>query len=346
MANYATANLIKAQAKILAQFNQGELRVRTPEVFNSLRKNTELMIPSHNEIKNAAKRTTSEINYFARSARALGTGGEVYNHTGVGGDSNIIIPSWSVLDDKFSYDIKQANGSVFALDEMIMNEMINLNNNFSEGLEAAAANFLFSNRSGVNISTSEGTFNGTNDAFEITEGFANLLDNGYRAAQIIKSNMKINKWSGMLTVYADTIGYNKMQALASNGAGNSINTSFQFGGINWIHSVELDAKAATLLYTKGFFIAEPDMTTSVLDWMPIQNRQGFTGPDNKYGSIVHPVTGLPLALHEYSARQDGTGVNSENQSVGTQVQAFAYLSFNTAPLTVANETPLQAFALV
>lgn len=346
MANYLTANLIKYQAKIMSMFNLGELRVRTPDVFNSLRKSTEFMIPSHKEIKNAAKRTTGEVNFMARSARTLGTGGEIYNHTGTKGDSNIVVPSWTSYDDKFYYSLKQANGSVFDLDEEIMNEMINLNNNFSEGLESAAVDWIFANRSGVNVSTAEGTFNATNDAFEITEAFANLTDIGYRVAQIMKANMKINKWSGNFTVYCDTIGYNKMEALANNGAGNSINTSFQFSGMTFIHSVELDAKATSLTYSKGFYVVEPEMTTAVLDWMPVQNRQGIVTTENRYGSIIHPSTGLPLATHEYSERADESGNNSENQDVKTEVQAFTYLSFEKAPLTTADETPLYAFAIV
>lgn len=346
MANFATADLIKYQAKITAGFQAGEMRVRMPEVFNSLRKNTELMIPSHKQIKYSAKRTTGEVNYFNRTSRALGTGGEVFNHTGVVGDSSVLVPSWTPYDDKFKYSVKQANSSIYNLDEMLMAEMLNMNNNFSEGLETVAADFIHANRSGVNVSTAEGTFNGTNDVFEITEAFSNLTDTGYRALQIITSNMRINKWSGMYTIYADTIGYNKMQALANNGAGNSINTSFQFGNVMFIHSPELDAKAAALLYTKGYFIVEPENATCVLDWMPEQNRNGLVTPENKYGTLIHPATGLPLATHEYMARADESAGAGENQDVKVEVQVFTYLSLNTAPLTTADETALYAFALV
>lgn len=346
MANYLTANLTKYQAKITQSFQAGELRVRTPEVFMSLRRNTELMIPSHKEIKNAAKRTTGEVNFFARSTRALGTGGEIHNHVGVHGDSAILVPSWTPYDDKFAYSIKQANGSVYALEEQVTNEMVNVNNNFSEGLESIAASFIHTNRSGVNISTAEGTFNGTNDVFEITEAFGNNIDTGYRAIQIILSNMRINKWSGPNIIYCDTLGYNKAQALSAQGSGNGINTSFQFGVDTFIHSPELDALSAALLYTKGYYVVEPDGNSAVLDWMPVQNRLGETGPDNKYGSLIHPTTGLPLAFHEYAARADGTVTNGEPQDVKKEVQIFSYLSLNHTPLTVTDETPFYAFALV
>lgn len=346
MANYDTADLIKYQAKILSQYNAGELRVRTPDVFNSLRRGTELMIPSHKEIKNSAKRTTGEVNFFARSSRSLGTGGEIYNHTGAKGDSAVVVPSWTAYDDKFTYDNKQANGSVYDFDDMMMNEMINLNNNFSEGLEGAAVNWVFANRSEVNTGTVEGSFNATNDAFEIVESFSNLVDTGYRTTQITKTNLKINKWSGSATFYCDTVSFNKFQTLANQGSNNSINTSFQYGNDTFIHSVEMDAKAASLSYTNGFWVAVPDGNTSTLDWMPVQNRIGEVGPDNVYGSLIHPSTGLPLATHKYAARADQSSAGSENQAVKTEVQAFSYVSFNHSPLTTADETPMYAYALV
>lgn len=346
MANYALADLTKYQAKVTAGFQAGELRVRMPDVFNSLRKSTEMMIPSHNQIKYSAKRTTGEVNFFARSTRALGTGGEVYDNTGVRGDSNVVVPSWTPYDDKFKYSIKQANSSIYSLDDELMNELVNLNNNFSEGLEAAAATYLNANRSGVNVSTAEGTFNATNDAFEITEDYTDIGSTGYRSLMIIKSNLKINKWNGSNTIYCDTIGYNKMSVLANQGSGNQYNTSFQFGTDTFIHSPELDAASATLLYTKGYFIAVPDGNTAVLDWMPEQNRNGVVTTENKYGTLIHPATGLPLATHEYSERADESAAGGENQDVVVQVQAFTYLSFNMAPLTAAGESPLYAFALV
>lgn len=312
----------------------------------SLRENTEMMIPSHKEIKNSAKRTTGEVNFFARSSRALGTGGETHNHTGARGDSAILVPSWTSYDDKFKYSAKQANGSVYELDEEIMNEMVNVNNNFSEGLETVASDFIHNNRSGVNISTAEGTFNAANDAFEITEAFDNLTSTGYRFVQIMKSNLRINKWSGPVKFYCDTLAFNKIQALANNGAGNSINTSFQIGADTYIHSPELDAKAAVLLYTKGYVIAEPDGNSAVLDWQPIQNRQGLVGPDGRYGMIIHPVTGLPLATHEYTERADESASNGDVQDLKTEVQIFTYLSLNGTPLTTTDETVFYAFALV
>ena len=346
MANYLTANLVKYQAKLTQQFQAGELRFRDPVVFNSLRRSTEIMIPSHNEIKNAAKRTTGEVNYIARSSRSLGTSGEVYNHTGTKGDSAVLVPSWTPYDDKFYYSIKQANNSVFSLDDELMGQMINLNNNFTEGLESAAASYIHSNRSGVNVYARQGEFNETNDVFEIAENTGTATSEGYRTVQIIKSAMTANKWSGVITLYCDTLFYDKMEFLNSQGAGNQWNTQFQYGNVNFVKSYELDALAVALGYEDGYCIAVAENNTAVLDWIPVQNRQGFVGPDNRYGTIIHPTTGLPLATHEYSERADESGNNSYDQDVKTELQAFSYISFNHAPLTTSDETPLLAFGYV
>ena len=347
MANFLTANLVKYQAKITQMFQAGELRFRNPAVFNFMRRSTEIMIPSHNDIKNAAKRTTGEINYFNRTSRSLGTGGEIYNHTGAKGDSSVLVPAWSAKDDKFYYSLKQANESVFSLDDQVMSEMINMNINFAEGLESFAASYLHTNRSGVNTATRQGTFNAINDVFEITENDTNIKSTGFRAIQISKSTMEVNKWTGTpFTFICDTLAFDKFEALAAQGAGNSDNLQFQYSGVEFIKSVEMDALAVALGYTDGYWIAAPTGMISMLDWIPVQNRQGIITKVNKYGTIIHPTTGLLLGTHEYEARADESGNNSENQDVKFENQTFIYLSPNHAPLTTSDETPLQAFAFV
>lgn len=347
MANFLTANLVKYQAKITQMFQAGELRFRDPRVFDFMRRSTEIMIPSHTEIKDAAKRTTGEVNYMARSSRSLGTSGEIYNHTGSKGDSAVLVPSWTPYDDKFYYSLKQANGSVFELDEQIMLEMTNMFINFSEGLESAAATYLHNNRSGVNSYDRQGTFNGTNDVFEIKQDTTNILSTGYRAVQIMKSAMDANKWRGYaLTAVCDTVMFDKLEALANQGSGNSDNLSFQYSGIEFIKSVELDALAVALGYDDGYCVVVPMGQVACLDWIPPQNRAGIDTKVNKYGTLVHPSTGLTLATHEYPTRADETANNGRNQDVKNEVQGFVYLSLNSAPLTTADEEPIQAFAFV
>jgi hypothetical protein len=347
MANNATAILNKYQAKITQMFQAGELRFRQPAVFNSLKASTEVMIPSHTQIKNAAKRTSGEVNYVARTKRSLGTGGEIHNHSGSVGDSAILVPSWTVYDDKFKYSVKQGNDKVWETEELVQSELINMFSNFAEGLEGAAADFLHANRSGVNTYSRQGTFNATNDVFEVTQDVTDIMKTGYRAVQIVKSAMDFNKWSGStLVMYCDTVWYDKHQALAQQGSGNNLDLSFNFSGVEFIKSVELDAKAVALGYTDGYCVVAPFGTLATMDWIPMQNRNGLVTTVNSYGTIIDPNTGLAMATHEYEARSDESGGAGDVQDVSREIQAFTYLSFNHAPLTTADETPLQAFAFV
>ena len=159
--------------------------------------------------------------------------------------------------------------------------------------------------------------------------------------------MDINKWRGVAhTFICDTVAFDKFEALAAQGAGNSNNLQFQYSGVEFIKSVEMDALAVALGYTNGYWIAVPMGMASMLDWIPVQNRMGISTKVNQYGTIIHPSTGLLLATHEYEARADESGENSENQDVKFENQTFTYLSPNHAPLTTADETPLQAFAFV
>lgn len=341
MSYQTNSALVNAQARLLNAFQAGELRFRMPVTFMEFLRNTAIMFPDYAGLRTREDRPV-DAKYFTRSARSLGTG-RSHNHTGSVGASGSLTPSWTTYNDVFVSTLKQGDNNVFSLDEMTTNELNNLVANFAEGTETLATNYLFNNRSGVNTATVEGTFNGTQDAFEITESA-----NGDRAAQITKQIMHINKYSGNYTIFCDTVAFNKFEFQANQGTGNSQNLSFQFMGINFVHSVELAALAGGLAapYTNGFWIAVPDGMISALPWIPIQNRQGVQTKENQYGTILNPVDGLQYAVHSYEERVDGTSTGGFTQDVKTEVEGSIDLAFEHAPLTTANETPIQAFAFV
>lgn len=340
MANYNPSNLAKAQAKLLGNFQAGELRFREPAVFKSLIRNAGIMFPDAAGLRTREDRAVEA--YFAtRSSRAL-TGARSENHTGAIGDSSVLTPSWTPFVDGFATSLKRSDNNVYTSVEVLQHEMSQVIANFAEGLEAGASSFLFASRSAVNVSTVQGTFNGTNDAFEITEG-----TEGDRAMQITKSNMNINKYNGVYDVYCDTIAFDKFEKDANQGAGNSVNLQFNFTNTNFIHSVDMNALAAGLSYTKGFWIAVPVGMAAALPWIPIQNRQGIITKENMYGTFSNPVDSLLYGVHSYEARADTSATNGATQDVTTEWQISLDVAFDHAPLTAGSgETPLMAFALV
>ena len=343
MANRATAKLVKAQAKLLGAFQSQELRYRNPVTYLAFKLSSPIMFPGWDALRTREDRTI-ETNYKLRASRALGTGGRIHNHTGVKADTGTLTPSWDSYDDAFNMSLKQADNSLYNEDEQMAQEIQEVVSNFAEGLETVAVNYVFSNRSGVNTATVEGSFDATDDVFKITES-----TDGDRLIQITKSVMHINKHNDSnLVVFCDTVAYNKMLFKAAQGAQNSTNLSFQFNGVTFIHSVELGALGAGLVgaYAKGFWVVAEMGTFGVLPWIPKQNRRGVETKESSYSSLMNPIDGFDYAVHSYETRADDSANGGYTQDVVTQYEVSIDVAFEMAPLSTADETVFKAFALV
>jgi len=342
MANKTTANLVKAQAKLLASFQSSELRFRFPATYLALRSMSPIMFPNYDVLRTREDRTV-ETNFAARAVRALGNA-RTHNHTGVKQDTAVLTPTWSSYTDKFNMSLKQADISIYDAQEQMNQELANIVANFMEGYETAATAYLFSNRSGVNTATAEGTFDAVDDVFEIAEAKES------RAIQITKIALNANKYPDGATIFCDSISYAKFEYQAAQGASNSTNLSFQFNGVTFIHSVELGALAGALVsaYSKGFWLVVPNGTVATLPWIPVQNRRGDTSaaPLATYTNILNPVDGEVYAMHYYSVGADDSANNGYTQDVVTQYEVSQDLAFVKAPLTTASATTILAFAIV
>jgi len=341
MANYTTANLVKAQLALSGAMAKADTRFREPAVWKLFLRNSENFFPNYQALRTREDRVL-EANYFKRSQRALGAA-RAANHTGSRGDSGVLVPSFATKTDKFSMSLKQANISIFTAQEELDNEFMNSIANFMEGLDATASAALTAARTGVNPATAEGTFDAANDVFEITES-----TNGNRAIQIAKTVMNINKYKGRLTFVCDSIAFNRFQYLAAQGAQNSTNYSFQYVGIDFIHDPALTAAALVIdvTYTKGFFQVIPENMIGALTHIPKQNREGRTTSVNMYSAINNPFDGLQYALHTYETRADDGANNGYTQDVVTQFEVSLDVALEVAPLSTATESPIFAFALV
>jgi len=342
MANFATAALVKAQAKLMGKFQAGELRFRDPAVHKLFLRNTTIMMPDYEALRTREDRVV-ETNYFLRTSRTLGTG-RSHNHTGSQGDSGTLTPSWTTYNDTFVSTIKEADNKVYSMEELHMSKMENVIANFMEGLETTAINYAFNNRTGVNAATVEGTFDATDDVFQIASADAN------RATQITRMVMDINKYQGTnYSIVCDSVSFNKFMFDAAQGVSNATNTSFQFQNVEFIHAPELSALASGLVgtYTDGFWIAVPEGMIAALPWIPVQNRRGEDyGNIAAYGSILNPIDAVSYALHTYEDAVDGTGNGGYDQDVKIETEISLDIAYEHAPLSTATETPLFAFAIV
>lgn len=336
---YSPSNLVTGQAKLDDMFSEGALKEIDPVTFKAFRKNTEIMIPSHKLLRTREDRPLAAY-YKLRTLRNLANG-RSYNATGNTGTSAALVPSFTIWSDTMSTSIKLMDDNVFSWEEMYANEMRNIVLNFSAGNEKTATQFAFNNRSSVNIAVAEGAWNATNNVFEIQESVV-----GNRQMMITNSMMAENKWTGWpLTVFCDTISFNKFAFAAQQGASNFENTSFQYMGKTYIMSLELTAMAQGLGYNKGFWLAIPDGLFAVLDWIPRQNREGVNMPPYKYYTLNNPIDGLDYAAYEWYIGTDSF-TNSVSNDIQLNYQVSVDLAFEFAPLTNPAESPCQAVALV
>ncbi len=340
MSNRVNSNLVKAQARLLGAFQSSELRFRFPATYLALKAMSPVMFPNYSELRVREDRTV-ETNFAARSSRSLGSA-RTHNHTGVKGDTATLTPTWASYTDKFNMSLKQADNSLYNADEQMFQEISNVVANFMEGYETAATAYLFNNRSGVNVATAYGTFDSTNDVFEIQAADQDT------AIQITKIAMDANKYVGSMKVFCDSVAYAKFEKQAAQGVSNATNLSFQFNGVTFVHSVGLGALAVALDagYNKGFWIVVPDGTVATLPWIPVQNRQGVSTKVADFSSLLNPVDGEAYGIHTYEVGADDSANNGYTQDVVTQYEVSQDLAFVKAPLTTAGETTIQAFGIV
>jgi len=343
MAIYASAVLVKEQHRLIGAFQSNELRFRTPEIHNLFLKNTNILLPTAEQARKREDSPNAEFNYAIRQSRTLGTA-RASLHTGAQGDSGILTPSWSPYTDKFASTLKEADGKVFSLQEMHFHKMQDVLANFAEQEDTAAASYLFSNRSGVNVATTDGTFDAVDDVFKITEA-----TNGNQAIEITKMVMNINKYQGVqYDIVCDAIAFRKFKYLANQGNGNSVNTSFQFGGVNFVLDISLGASAAGLVgaYANGSWIVVPQGSVACPNWIPMQNRLGVETTVSKYASFLNPVDNLNYALHTYETNADSTALGGYLQDVKIETEVSIDLAYTHAPLSTASESPLMMFAFI
>ena len=344
MANYVNSNLLKAQAILNDPgFGSADKRFRIPEVFNYLTAQAPIMFPESTGLRTREDRAV-EAYYKERTQRALGSA-RSHDHTGTRGAMGVLNPTWNTNTDEFAISLKQADNNLLSYEDMFRNELDNVVANFAEGLEFDAVQFLFDNKTGVNAAVSEGVFNGTNDVFEVA-----AASDEKRLIQISKSVMKENKYNPGYTIIADPVAFNKAEFFAAQGTSNAENLTFQYPGIsNVICSVELGAAQNLAFggaYSNGFWLVIPNGMAAALNWIPRQNREGEETKVNVYGSIQNPADGLTYAVHEYEERADCTSTNGYTQDVELQFQFSIDISFDYAPLSTANETPIIAIGLV
>ena len=340
MANLTPTNLKVAQAKLTGKFASNEMRLISANTYKKIIEITGVMLPDYKALRLREDRVI-EASLLTRSKRAV-TAARTSDHTGARGDSSTITPTWSTSADKFSMSLKQYDNNTYSMQEGLNNLFENAYLNVIEALEDDAQDFIYGERTGVNVSTGGGgTFDATDDVYNFS---AVNIDT---VIQKTKTVMEENGYKGMIQIFADSIAYDLFEFQAFQGSGNNTNLSFQKDGIEFVRSIGLGAKFAPLagVYTKGVWIAVENGSIGALPWIPKQNVEGKETRLQTYSSGVSPYDGVPYAVHFYETKGDYTGQNGMTQDEATEFELSLDMSFVASSITVVDETALFAFSL-
>jgi len=337
-ANNAASLLAKGQAILEDSFADGELRELYPATFMVLRQSSEIMMPSHKQLRTREDRPF-EAYYGVRQSRALGNA-RVSMPSYTQSDTGVFTPAFTTYTDGFLNTLKEADANFMSEDDFTVLKLKNCIANFQVGFENLAINFIMSNLSGVSRATARVTFNAANKTNEIPSAY--LL----RAMQITKTAMNENKWGGFpLIMICDSRSYQDFLFAAAQGAENATNYSFQFGDTTYVNSIVMTAQASALGYTNGFWVAIPMGKIGVLDWIPKQNAEGHDEAYWGYTTFENPLDGLTYAGYYLKQPLDGSPYGGYTQDTVTNTELSVDLAMVTEPLSNAGETAIQAFGI-
>lgn len=340
MANLASTNLKTAQARLTGKFAANEMRLISANTYKKIIENTSIMVPNYVELR-ASESRTLEAALLTRTRRTVSAARSA-SHTGSRGDSAVFTPQWTTSAVSFSDSLKMYGNNIIGRQEALNNSFENAYLDVIESLEQDAQDFIFGERSGVNIATGGGgTFDATDDVYNFASADVDTV------IQKTKTVLEENGYKGRLVVYADSVAYDLFEYQAFQGSGNVNNLSFQKDGVEFVRSIGLASKFGALAgtYDKGVWIVAPEGSVGALPWVPAENRAGIATRLQSYGTGVSPFDGISYATHMYEVAEDNAASNGEVQDETVQYEVSIDMSFFAAPITVTDETSLFAFSL-
>ena len=188
MANLTPSNLKVAQSKLTGKFASNEMRLISANTYLEISKLTQFMLPNYMELRTREDRVI-EASLLTRTKRAS-IAGRTSGHIGDRGDSAVITPSWSTVGDVFSMSLKQYDNNTYSMQEGLNNLFENAYLNTVEALEDDAQDFIYGDRTGVDVSTGGGgTFDATDDVYNFAAADVDTIiqktktvmeENGYK----------------------------------------------------------------------------------------------------------------------------------------------------------------------
>jgi len=156
-----------------------------------------------------------------------------------------------------------------------------------------------------------------------------------------------NEYNTELLIIADSLAHIDMTRSLNQGAGNSVNLGYQFGGGDIVKT----SKTLVSGYN-GSAIAFPMDHAGVFQWIPKQNRRpinrekAISSEVGDFGSIQIPIVDdkgnvvytIDAAMSMYAKRTDTSATNGNKQDVLYQIEISWDMAYLSAPLSAFRAT--------
>lgn len=341
MANYVDSNLEAAVARFVGTFDGGMERNPFTEYFTKLIEASDFLFPDAQAIRDSAKRDVKAK--IAKTIIATADGTRSCTMSGAYGDSVTSTLNWTTSGLTGQVSMKQHQDNAIGLQEAIAKRIADLRRSCLTKMETDAQTWFAASRSTSNAGTSYGTFNATNDVFEIavalatTPGFLNIA-----------SQMMIeNRYKGANEIIVNGYTYPQLKLQAAQGTQNATNSAFQFE--NW--QVTNGVGYTDANYPNWFGYCFQTGLVGVLNWLPKDYREPLPGmsTDGNVGlkqSFADPeIPGLTWAMKTKVACVDTSASNGGDDDEVLYIQLSTTYSFNYAP-TEDGSTPILAIGSV
>ena len=330
MPNFDASALVEGQAEYLDGHLKGEWRMPNSNAFRTANTGA-LANPRLADLRTREDRAVNT--YFPiRQASTNGTA-RVPLHTGLRGDSDARVISWSTFSETFSISVDQALNNVeswaaqFAATKR--GRVFNLINRIDDWYMAQA----IAEKTQVNLGGGRGSFNGTTFDYEVPNGDERLFFSNVAAM------MEQNDYTGTnITGVVDSAGGVLANDLQNQGGSNDRNTAYQFAGFDGVSVTNKAILDVPTTYEASGLFFETGLV-GVVPWIPQKNRKALnpekasSSEVGDFGSEMLPGLDIPVAISAYAKRADATAENGSGQDIVLQYEMSVDVGFVTAPVS-------------
>ena len=338
MANYTATQLLEARFRFNEMFKKPEMRPKPNPVLDLMMRETNMLVPAFETIKNSDSRT-KKTHILNRTNASSGTA-RSHNHSGNVGDSSITTLTWVTKTRYFKMSAKMGDRNEETNAEMFANRLLTAIMGLHEDIETYTVAWLNTNKSQVvkSATPKNVTWDGTNYIAEVTQTDKDWF------TMYAKSFMTQQHYNWGLDCVADARIYALVEQALNQGGGNATNLGFQAGGIEYVPSID-DLTIPSGKEGVAYLI--PKGTFGMIPWIPKLNRENYKDGIYEYSNIPDPLgTGLTFAVHAYTAGADNSGTFGETQDVNKFYEVSLDLTVVKSQLSTANESPIFKIGLL